>query len=103
MESMKLILLQYNQEQHKLESTLQELAKDLKWKSEDIDENVIALLIDTSLTPYIYKHLIQNLIQIIQHRQILFSIQFLQENLEFKINFYYPQNEKQIQYSVKLN
>ncbi|CAD8149835.1 unnamed protein product [Paramecium pentaurelia] len=87
---------------------------------EDINEKVIDLLED-SLTPYLQafnlESNINNIAQIIPNPesiiclkknqeltiQILFSNQQQQENLEFKINCYDPQNEKQIQYSVKLN
>ncbi|CAD8061854.1 unnamed protein product [Paramecium sonneborni] len=87
---------------------------------EDINEKVIDLLED-SLTPYLQAFTLEtnfnNIVQIIPNPEsivslkkneeltisILFSNEQIQENLEFKINCFDPQNEKQMSYSVKLN
>ncbi|CAD8214664.1 unnamed protein product [Paramecium octaurelia] len=87
---------------------------------EDISEKIIDLLED-SLTPYLEAFTLEsnitNIASIIPNPnsivslkknqeltiQILFSKQETPKILEFKINCYDPQNQKQIQYSVKLN
>ncbi|CAD8149842.1 unnamed protein product [Paramecium octaurelia] len=87
---------------------------------EDINEKVIDLLED-SLTPYLQAFTLEsnvvNVASIIPNPesivclkknqeltiQVLFPMEQQYENLEFKINCFDPQNQKKIQYSVRLN